>query len=68
MEKLDICSFDLEELTAFLESLSQPKYRAKQIFKWLQSGIDDFGFDIDRDLISAITGKSDDEDFAAGMV
>lgn len=42
MEKLDICSFDLEELTAFLESLSQPKYRAKQIFKWLQSGIDDF--------------------------
>ena len=42
MEKLDICSFDLEELTAFLESLSQPKYRAKLIFKWLQSGIDDF--------------------------
>ena len=42
MEKLDICSFDLKELTAFLESLSQPKYRAKQIFKWLQSGIDDF--------------------------
>lgn len=42
MEKLDICSFDLEELMAFLESLSQPKYRAKQIFKWLQSGIDDF--------------------------
>ncbi len=42
MEKLDICSFDLEELTTFLESLSQPKYRAKQIFKWLQSGIDDF--------------------------
>jgi len=34
----------------------------------LESGIDDFGFDIDRDLISAITGKSDDEDFATGIL
>ena len=42
MEKIDICSYDLDELTAFLEELSQPKYRAKQIFKWLQSGIEDF--------------------------
>ena len=42
LEKIDICSYDLDELTAFLESLSQPKYRAKQIFKWLQSGIEDF--------------------------
>ena len=42
MEKLDIRSFNLEELGAFLETLSQPKFRAKQIFKWLQSGIEDF--------------------------
>ncbi len=42
MEKLDIRSFDMDELGTFLESLSQPKFRTKQIFKWLQSGIDDF--------------------------
>ena len=42
MEKIDICSYDLDELTAFLESLSQPRYRAKQIYKWLQQGIDNF--------------------------
>lgn len=42
MEKLDIRSFYLEEITALTEDLSQPKFRAKQIFKWLQSGIEDF--------------------------
>ena len=34
----------------------------------LESEIDDFGFDIDRDLISTITGHSDDADFASGMM
>lgn len=34
----------------------------------LKSEIDDFGFDIDRDLIGTITGCSDDEDFATGMI
>lgn len=42
MEKTDIRSFDLNELTDFMLSLSQPKFRAKQIFKWLQSGIENF--------------------------
>ncbi len=42
MEKIDIRSYDLNELTEFLTVLSQPKFRAKQIFKWLQSGIEDF--------------------------
>lgn len=42
MEKIDICSYSLDELTAFLDDLSQPKYRAKQIYKWLQQGIEDF--------------------------
>ncbi len=42
MGKIDIRSFDLKELSEFLEGLSQPKFRAKQIFKWLQSGIEDF--------------------------
>lgn len=34
----------------------------------LESDIDDFGFDVDRDLISTLTGHSDDEDFASGMI
>ncbi len=34
----------------------------------LASDIDDFGFDIDRDLISTITGHSDDEEFASGIM
>lgn len=34
----------------------------------LESDIDDFGFDIDRDLISAVTGCSDDESFATGIM
>ncbi len=42
MEKIDIRSFSLEELSEYFGELSQPKYRAKQVFKWLQSGIDNF--------------------------
>ena len=42
MEKIDIRSYDLDELSAFMEELSQPKFRTKQIFKWLHSGIEDF--------------------------
>lgn len=42
MDKIDILSFDLNELTLFLEELKQPKFRAKQIFKWLHSGVEDF--------------------------
>ena len=34
----------------------------------LESGIDDFGFDIDRDLIGTITGRSEDEDLATGIM
>lgn len=34
----------------------------------LESGIDDFGFDIDRDLIGTITGRSEDEVLATGIM
>ena len=34
----------------------------------LESDIDDFGFDIDRDLVSTITGQSDDDDFVSGIM
>lgn len=34
----------------------------------LEAGIDDFGFDIERDLVSTITGRSSDESFTTGIV
>jgi len=34
----------------------------------MESDIDDFGFDVDRDLISTITGHSDDEDYTTGIM
>ncbi len=36
--KKDILSFDLDELTAEIVALGQPKFRAVQIYKWLHSG------------------------------
>ncbi len=42
MAKTDIKSMNLAELEAFITSLGQPKFRAKQIFKWLHLGIKEF--------------------------
>ena len=42
MDKIDIRSMDENELIGFLNELSQPKFRANQLFKWLQQGIEDF--------------------------
>ena len=33
---------DIGELSSFLADLGEPKFRAKQIFSWLQSGVEDF--------------------------
>lgn len=35
MEKTDIKSLNLEELTAFVESIGEKKFRAKQIYEWM---------------------------------
>ena len=35
MKKQDIKSMDLQELTAFVESLGEKPYRAKQLFSWM---------------------------------
>lgn len=34
----------------------------------LKSGISDFGLDIDRDLVSGITGVSDDDNYVSGII
>ena len=41
-QKIDIKSMLPEELEEFLKELSQPKFRAKQVFSWLHSGVCDF--------------------------
>lgn len=40
--KIDIRSMSLDELSKLLTELGQPKFRALQIFKWLQSGVESF--------------------------
>ena len=35
MEKRDILSMTLDELTFEIKEMGQPKYRAAQIYKWL---------------------------------
>ena len=40
--KLDISSMNLEAVTQLIIDLGQPKFRALQLFKWLQSGVQSF--------------------------
>ncbi len=40
--KIDIRSMYLSELTELMNELKQPKFRAAQLFKWLQSGVESF--------------------------
>lgn len=42
MNKTDIKSLNIKELEAVLSELSEPKFRAKQIFSWLHKGAEDF--------------------------
>ncbi|MGI6279157.1 MAG: 23S rRNA (adenine(2503)-C(2))-methyltransferase RlmN [Acutalibacteraceae bacterium] len=42
MGKTDIKSLNIPKLQALLSEFGQPKFRAEQIFKWLQSGVNDF--------------------------
>ena len=35
MEKKDLRAMDLDEMTALLQQLNQPAFRAKQVFGWV---------------------------------
>ena len=44
MEKTDIKSMNLEELSQFVETLGEKRFRAKQIYQWLhQKQVSSFG-------------------------
>ena len=42
MVKTDIKSLNLLELENLIKEMGEPKFRASQIFKWLQSGVESF--------------------------
>lgn len=42
MAKTDIKSMNEAEITSLLKEMGEPKFRAAQIFKWLQSGVESF--------------------------
>ncbi len=42
MNKIDIRSMYFEELEALMKDMGEPKFRAGQIFDWLQQGVDNF--------------------------
>ncbi len=42
MDKKDLRSLSLEELTAIVKEMGEPAFRAGQLFGWLQSGVENF--------------------------
>lgn len=42
MDKTDIKSLSLNELENLIKQMGEPKFRASQIFKWLQNGVETF--------------------------
>ena len=61
MEKADIKSLNLEELTVFVESLGEKRFRAKQIYQWLHvKQVEDFSemTNISKALIEKLSGQS----------
>ncbi len=53
---IDIKSMTVEEIEAFIAKYGQPKFRAKQIFKWLHLGVKGFDemTDISKDLRASL--------------
>ena len=62
MQKTDILSMTLPELTEFVETLDEPKFRAKQIQGWLIKGAD---FDGMKNLPRTLIEKLDAAAFVA---
>ena len=65
MQKLDIKSMLLEEISALLLQWGEPQFRAKQIFKWLQSGVKDF--DSMTNISKPLRQKLDDNCYIASI-
>ena len=62
MEKVDILSMNKEELTAFIISLGEPKFRAAQVWGWLMKGAD---FSEMKNVPAALRAKLEENAFIA---
>ena len=62
MEKVDILSMTKEELTAFIISLGEPKFRATQVWGWLMKGGD---FSEMKNVPAALRAKLEENAFIA---
>lgn len=62
MEKVDILSMNKEELTAFILSLGEPKFRAAQVWGWLMKGAD---FSEMKNVPAALRAKLEEHAFIA---
>lgn len=62
MEKVDILSMTKEELTAFIISLGEPKFRATQVWGWLMKGVD---FSEMKNVPAALRAKLEENAFIA---
>ncbi|MBQ7308863.1 MAG: 23S rRNA (adenine(2503)-C(2))-methyltransferase RlmN [Clostridia bacterium] len=62
MEKVDILSMNKEELTAFIVSLGEPKFRAAQVWGWLMKGTD---FSEMKNIPAALRTKLEENAFIA---
>ena len=59
--KKDLKSMTMEELSAYILDLGEPKFRAKQIFQWLHKGVRTFGEMTD--LPKSLQAKLEDDSF-----
>ena len=66
MEKRDILSMSLDELSAALKELNEPAFRAKQIYSWLHSQCVT-SFDEMTNISKALRQKLDDNFVIIGV-
>lgn len=65
MVKTDIKSLNLSELENLITEMGEPKFRASQIFKWLQSGVG--SFDEMTDISKKLREKLEDSCYIANL-
>ena len=59
-DRINLLNLTLTELEEYLMTIGEPKFRAKQIFKWIhQRGIDDFKYmtDLSKDLRNVLESR-----------
>ena len=59
-DRINLLNLTLTELEEYLMTIGEPKFRAKQIFKWIhQRGIDDFKYmtDLSKDLRNVLEAR-----------